>query len=413
MSNKRLHSHSLLFSGMILASCLLGCGSKSDPGRLSESLVANGTPEAIGLIQFLNAPTTTIAVLDNQVPLDRRAAENLIAHRNGPDGLLGTGDDDLFDNVDEIDLVKWVGKTALQRLLAFVNSHGWVPAGDDLLGVWDGVAFSVNEAEAVLAFVNSASRSELDDDLGLDRRAVTSILDARPIESILQLSGLYYVGRTALVILKDHCAIADPIVEIGLISDLDRTVIPPHSDELPEAAYPGVAALYNELEYRNDGEPGDVYYVTAREPDRIIDIPDWLELNGVPGGPIETGISGAPWYARDEKVADISAILNAHPEQVFILIGDSNHVDPEVFQDISERFPDQISAGLIHRVNNVNPDRVVGLHLFENHAEAAAILFGLGELSEDAARGAMTAAKNMGLEISTADIDQLIEQNRP
>ncbi len=95
------------------------------------------------------------------------------------------------------------------------------------------------------------------------------------------------------------------------------------------------------------------------------------------------------------------------------MIGDSNHVDPEVFQDISERFPDQISAGLIHRVNNVNPDRVVGLHLFENHAEAAAILFGLGELSEDAARGAMTAAKNMGLEISTADIDQLIEQNRP
>jgi hypothetical protein len=136
-------------------------------------------------------------------------------------------------------------------------------------------------------------------------------------------------------------------------------------------------------------------------------------LNGVPGGPIETGVSGMPWYARDEKVSDISAILDAHPEQIFILIGDSNHVDPEVFQDIIARYPDQISAGLIHRVNNVNLDRVVGLHLFDNHAEAAAILFGLGELSEDAARGAMTAAKNMGLEISAADIDQLIEQQRP
>jgi DNA uptake protein ComE-like DNA-binding protein len=399
----------------LLISFLVFCACGADTagiGGMTSALVADGTPEAVGLLNFLNDESTTFEILDDEVPLDRRAAQNLIDHRDGPDGVFNTSDDDPFDTVEEIDQVAYVGDTALERLVHYACLADWVPQGGDLLGVYDGVSFSVAEAEAVILFVNSASETELDDDLDLDRRAVQSIFEARPIRSVKQLAELYYVGKTALSRLKEHCVV-EPEVEIGLISDLDRTVIPPHEDALPAEPYPGVAALYNELEFRNLGHPGDVYYVTARGPDRLEGIPEWLEQNGLPTGPIETGATDSFWAARQEKVSDISAILDANPDQNFILFGDTKHVDPEVFREIIELYPGRIEAALVHLVNNANPDRLVGLHPFDNYARAAAILYGQGILTESVARGVMTAAKYQGLDITSSEIEELITNHRP
>lgn len=391
---------------------LCACGQDmADPGGMAFALVADGTPEAVGLLKFLNTGSTTFEILDDEVPLDRRAAQNLIDHRNGPDGVFNTSDDDLFDSVLEVDEIAYVGDTALERLLHYACLDGWVPEGSDLLGTYDGVTFSVAEADAVLVFVNAAGEAELDYDLGLDRRAVSSIIEARPVRSVEQLSQLYYVGKTALSKLKEHCTVASG-AEVGLISDLDRTVIPPHDDVLPAEPYAGVAALYNELEYRNLGRPGDMYYVTARGPDRLEGIPEWLDVNGLPQGPIETGGTEF-WEARAEKVRDISKILDAHPDQTFILFGDSNHVDPEVFRDIIDLYPGRIEAALVHLVNNANPDRLVGLHPFDNYARAAAILYGQGILTESVARGVMMAARYEGLDITSSEIEEMIAAHRP
>jgi hypothetical protein len=171
--------------------------------------------------------------------------------------------------------------------------------------------------------------------------------------------------------------------------------------------------LYNELEYRNLGNPGDMYYVTARTPDRLEGIPGWLEQSGLPAGPIETGETDSFWAARQEKIRDISKILDANPDQTFILFGDSNHVDPEVFRDIIDLYPGRIEAALIHLVNNANPDRLVGLHPFDNYARAAAILYGQGILTESVARGVMMAAKYQGLDITDSEIEELIANHRP
>ncbi len=161
-----------------------------------------GTPEGVGLIEFINAETTTYTVLDREVPLDRRAAGNLIAHRDGGDRLWGTSDDDIYNNVDEIDRVRFVGDKTIDRLVLFAAQDGWVPGGDDILGIYDGVAFTVAEADATVKLANDLDPEVLDFDLGLDARAVRSIVEARPIETIDQLSRLYYVGRTALDTLK-------------------------------------------------------------------------------------------------------------------------------------------------------------------------------------------------------------------
>ena len=84
----------------------------------SVKAITEGSIDAIALLAFLNDATTTMTVLDYEVPLDKRAAGNLIGHRNGGDDVFGTSDDDLFDSVAEVDAVRWVGPATLDRLAA-------------------------------------------------------------------------------------------------------------------------------------------------------------------------------------------------------------------------------------------------------------------------------------------------------
>jgi len=214
-----------MFSTRIVFLSFLGlsaCAVDSNlPTDLQEATGArsswDGTPEGVALLDFLNAESTTKTVLDDEVPLDRRAAGNLIAHRDGGDRIYGSSDDDLYNNITEVDRVRWVGPKTIQRMIDYVLTLGLVPSDDDLLGSWDDVSFTVSEADATLAFANAASHDLLDYDLGLDRRAASSIVAAQPIESIEHLAGLYYVGNSALNILKDAA------VDTGVTTDIFAT----------------------------------------------------------------------------------------------------------------------------------------------------------------------------------------------
>jgi hypothetical protein len=81
---------------------------------------AHGGPDA-AVLTFLNTAQTTLATLDVQVGLDKRAAEAILAHRDGPDAQPGTPDDDRFDSMDELDAVRFVGSSAIQKLRVFVS----------------------------------------------------------------------------------------------------------------------------------------------------------------------------------------------------------------------------------------------------------------------------------------------------
>jgi hypothetical protein len=176
-----------------------------DPARSSWE----GTPEGVGLVEFLNDEATTFELLDITVALDRRGAGNLIAHRDGGDRLWGTTDDDVYNTVDEIDAVRYVGPASIDRMVAHAAKVGWVPGAEDILGVYDGVSFTVDQAAATLALANALSQDELDDAYRLHARAAESIAIAQPIATIDELSRLYYVGRSALSRLKDAAATAD------------------------------------------------------------------------------------------------------------------------------------------------------------------------------------------------------------
>ena len=89
-----------------------------------------------------------------------------------------------------------------------LGPRGWVPQGDDFLGTWDKVTFTANQADWTVELVNGLSHYQLDHDFGLDRRAADSIVAALPIQTVSELAGLYYVGKTALTALKEGAIVS-------------------------------------------------------------------------------------------------------------------------------------------------------------------------------------------------------------
>ncbi|MBL4637666.1 MAG: DUF2183 domain-containing protein [Kofleriaceae bacterium] len=405
---------SLLLSFSLFAACTNtidnldgppGQGGKSDSPFTVEDLI-EGTAPAVGLLRFVNDPSTGFDLLNDDARLRSDTAQHIIDHRDGGAEL------DLFDNIAELDDVPRVGDAALRDLLNFAFDNGFVPERDEELGVYDGVSFSVNQATAVVRLVNTASIEQLDIDFSLDSRAVDSILEVRPVFSVLQLSKLSFVGPSALGKLIEHSLVSR---EIGILSDLDKTIVPPAASfqELPDDAYPGIAELLNILEFGNgEGAAGDIGFVTARQPESVTEIPQWLADHGIPLGPINTGISGIPFLAKDEKIRDITEAFNASPNQQFIMFGDSSHADPDAYRVILDTFGDKVEAAFIHNVKDIDPARLEGLILIDNYAQAAAELFRIGRLSEDQARMVMLAVIAGG-EIDADTMESLIETNRP
>jgi Uncharacterized conserved protein (DUF2183) len=277
------------------------------------------------------------------------------------------------------------------------------------------------EAEAMKKVANEATLEQLDNDAALARPAAENLIASRPFESVRQIDDVAQVGSAALSALLGYAraqgylgACAPASSEVGVISDLDKTVIPEAEPDLSEAPYPGVKTLLHVLEHHAGGAAGDVYYVTARTPEKVADVPAYLESHGVPSGHFETGTSGVPWLAQAEKVRDIKGIFQRTGAQRFVLFGDTAHRDPEVYKEVIAAQPERVIAAFIHKVNaTVAPSRVEGLHLHESYAEVAAILYSLQTITRDEALDVMKAAKDEGLAITSVQMEELLDAHQP
>ncbi len=68
----------------------------------------------------------------------------------------------------------------------------------------------------------------------------------------------------------------------------------------------------------------------------------------------------------NQKISQISEIVSRFPKREFILIGDSGERDPEVYNEIRNRFPDQIKEIIIRDVVNhrqIEPERLDGMNI--------------------------------------------------
>ncbi|MCB9572331.1 MAG: hypothetical protein H6709_09625 [Kofleriaceae bacterium] len=192
---------------LLAVSLLLPLAACADDLGSSDAAISEGTVEGVGVLRFLNSPAADVTTLDIDAALDARAARNIVSHVRGPDGALGTSDDDLLDSIAELDAISYVGDSAIGKLVAYVDSIGGIPS----LEV-EGVLLTAGEAAAIVDVANGASLPELDDDAALDARAARALVDGRPFGDVYAVSRASYVGASALEKLRRFAATWQPAV---------------------------------------------------------------------------------------------------------------------------------------------------------------------------------------------------------
>lgn len=172
----------------------------------------------------------------------------------------------------------------------------------------------------------------------------------------VELVGRPAVRATARVMVPSSRA------RFGVISDIDDTVV--YSDvtrklrmllivALSSARtrkpFAGVAAFYRALHRDRSSSPNPFFYVSKSPWNLYAPLVEYLELQGLPAGPLILRDFGwrMPTQHKETAVADI---LATYPKLPFVLIGDSGEHDPEIYAGIVRRFKDRIRAIYIRLV---------------------------------------------------------------
>lgn len=144
---------------------LAACGAELDiedsadasfGGGKADSAVADGTPEARGVLALVNDPAVDLAVLDHDAGLSARAAKNIIDHRDrGP----GAADDDRFDTLAELDAVPYIGPAALAALVDYARDTGRIVAAARVDVVFSPQPAASAHTARVAAWIRGAQRS--------------------------------------------------------------------------------------------------------------------------------------------------------------------------------------------------------------------------------------------------------------
>lgn len=258
-----------VLSLVALPALLVACG----PARSTDSASATDLGQRIELTAdgesrvLWAANTQSQETLDDDVGLDARAAANIVAARNGLDGVLGTDDDTLFNSIEGLDAVAYVGPSALAALDTWAEANGPGAARPDEveLYVHGYLAGGIN-ASRILSVANTASLEALDDTIRLDARAATAIVEARdiaPLATLEELDALSYVGQSAFLALFNHSIDNDIPLDAGcpagVIRDRAGTLYETLWDAVEGAGNNGHITLcggthgaYNDGYYRTD-----------------------------------------------------------------------------------------------------------------------------------------------------------------
>ena len=163
--------------------------------------------------------------------------------------------------------------------------------------------------------------------------------------------------------------------QIGIISDIDDTIIISHSTEIGKKfwlsisknAYtrrplPGVSEFYKKLT-ENGKLP--IFYVSSSDWSLFDLVNDFLRFRHLPEGPIllkdkhinlrNVWKSGQGDHTH--KLDKIELIMEMYPEMQFYLIGDSGQHDPELYAEIIQKYPGRIKDVFIRLVGELGDER--------------------------------------------------------
>jgi phosphatidylserine/phosphatidylglycerophosphate/cardiolipin synthase-like enzyme len=153
---------------LLLALALGACAAPADSSPDAEDAVAfvDGKTDGSGYteceletaVAHLNDPSTTADGLKAD-GLHSRAANNLIEHRDGADGVAGTADDDLFADIVEVDDVYWVGPVAIEQLVAIVTGLCAAPTDSNVEVFLSPQPKEVSHLARAVELIDGAERS--------------------------------------------------------------------------------------------------------------------------------------------------------------------------------------------------------------------------------------------------------------
>jgi phosphatidate phosphatase APP1 len=181
---------------------------------------------------------------------------------------------------------------------------------------------------------------------------------------------------------------------VSVVSDIDDTV---KITEIPAgarivvrntffkeeyAAAPGMAEMYKEWKHE-EWDDVTFHYVSGAPWQLFGPITDFLfsEEANFPEGTFhmksvrKNVLALSSWrdlrelatnekVTYDQKVTQISRLMQHFPDRQFILVGDSGEMDPEVYTSIEEMYSDQVKEIFIRDVVNhreLNPERLEGM----------------------------------------------------
>jgi phosphatidate phosphatase APP1 len=162
--------------------------------------------------------------------------------------------------------------------------------------------------------------------------------------------------------------IVDPAVTMGVISDVDDTVMVtalPRPflaawntfvlDEHARRPVPGMAVLYERLTRAHPGTP--VFYVSTGAWNVAPTLTRFLSRNLYPPGPLLHTDWGPPhdrWFrsGRDHKVDTLKRLAREFPDVRWLLVGDDGQHDEEIYGQFAVTHPRNVEAVAIRQLSN-------------------------------------------------------------
>jgi phosphatidate phosphatase APP1 len=174
--------------------------------------------------------------------------------------------------------------------------------------------------------------------------------------------------------------------KFGLISDIDDTVMQSNVSHWQAAIQTtflrnartrkpleGVGELYSAFQQGRDGRgPNPVFYVSASPWNVYRLLVDFMELNGIPAGPIllrDIDFDRASLLHQAgprSKLAKIHDIIDRFPDLQWVLVGDSGQIDAELYAQTVLKYPGRVLAVYIRDIDPTSDsvrDRFVDSHI--------------------------------------------------
>jgi phosphatidate phosphatase APP1 len=179
--------------------------------------------------------------------------------------------------------------------------------------------------------------------------------------------------------------VVDPAVQVGLISDIDDTVMVtalPRPflaawntfvlDEHARMAVPGMAVLYERLKNAYPGAP--VLYLSTGAWNVASTLNRFLSRHLYPPGPLlltDWGPTAEGWFrsGRQHKKATLARLATEFPGVRWLLVGDDGQHDPEIYAEFAATHPGNVAAVAIRQLS---PTQSVLAGSLPGHADEAA-----------------------------------------